>query len=107
MKALPVQVCRACGGTLFMEAALHSFPDEASAARRGQPDSISVIPLSILICLCGTPLRPQVGGLHTGQIQAELDRFFASFDSLQAYRTSHADHARSCDKLTAKPTTQR
>jgi hypothetical protein len=76
--------CLACGGEWFREASHFAFfPVESLGSfwdtwpvLTGQD---SYIPMTVLVCLCGTPLDPEIVGLRGGRTpNRELNRFLES-----------------------------
>jgi nucleoid DNA-binding protein len=72
--------CLACGGEWFREADYYAFLSEESWPTwpnlTGQD---SIIQMTVCVCLCGTPLDPEIGGLRGGRTpNRELDRFLKS-----------------------------
>jgi nucleoid DNA-binding protein len=87
-----VKTCLACQGTWFREVTLHDF---ASWQEGGELEQISRMPMTILICLCGTPFRPPIGGVRGGRTpNHELWAFLNHFDSAERYQKSCHDLAR-------------
>jgi len=79
-KPLPIKFCRACGGTWFREQTFYEF-----LPQKVQPASL--MPMYLLICLCGTPLRLQLGGVRAGFTpNIELARLFRSMDCAERYQ---------------------
>jgi nucleoid DNA-binding protein len=72
---IPLQTCPACGSTWFREATFHQWP-ESSAAR-----SLTMMPQTMLVCFCGTPAAPRLGGIRGGRTpNKEVNEFVRSLD---------------------------
>ncbi len=69
-REFPLNTCLACGGSWFREADFYEFSAEESS------EPITGGAKSLRVCLCGTPLAPDIGA-ETGS--QELKRFMASF----------------------------
>ena len=82
MKKLPLKTCEACGGTWFREVNLDRFRpwNEGSAWGFEDPRAcITGMPMTVVVCLCGTPFRPRVGGVRGGHTpNVEINQFFES-----------------------------
>jgi hypothetical protein len=77
----PVKSCRVCGGTWFQEVVVQEFKPSGV---RGVPAPISHMPLTLLVCLCGTPFRPTLGGVRGGRTPiGEIVSFFDSFANVE------------------------
>jgi nucleoid DNA-binding protein len=96
--APPIAACLACGGTYFREATFHEFLPETleylTLAWDCEPGQISRMPMTILICLCGSPLRPRLSGMRWGYTpNRELGQFFESVDCAERYERLRHDPA--------------
>lgn len=79
MRALPKVTCQHCGSTWFREVPLDQFATLEST------EPTSVMGLSVLVCLCGTPARPNLGGLRGGRTpNVEISTFMNNFESTAA-----------------------
>ncbi len=94
MKQLPIKTCPYCGGTWFREVPLDRYlpPDQQDLTRAwGSPTgAIGRMPMTVLVCLCGEPFRPPIGGIRGGHTpNAELSGFFKSLglvDRVEGFR---------------------
>jgi len=90
IREIPLKTCPACGGDWFREADYYEFFREESVGSSWPtwPDLVGQIspgPMSLAVCLCGTPLKPEIGGVRGGRTaNLELAKLL---DSLQ---TCHA-----------------
>jgi hypothetical protein len=50
-RSIPFQTCPACGSTWFREATFHQWPAASSAGAM----PMTLMPQTMLVCLCGTP----------------------------------------------------
>ena len=89
---LPVRVCPACQGIWFREATLNAFGRGPYGAA---PEPVSRMPMTVLICLCGTPFRPPIGGLRGGRTpNLELSQFLQNLNRAEGYQKSCHDLSR-------------
>jgi hypothetical protein len=68
-KQPPLMTCLACRGTWFRQADYYQFLPEESIGGYWTtgPDLVgknSIIPMTIAVCLCGTPQTPNIGGVR-------------------------------------------
>jgi hypothetical protein len=63
----------------------------------GEP--ASKMRLAVLGCLCGMPVRPNIGGVRGGTAQQEIREFMDNFQSTTAQLPTHADVARLVGKI--------
>jgi hypothetical protein len=85
VKRLPITVCPACGGTWFREVTLNEFlPQEMEWVTLSwgcELGRINRMPMTVLICFCGTVLRPRIGSIRGGRTPNwEITQFFKSFN---------------------------
>jgi nucleoid DNA-binding protein len=120
MREIPLKACPACGGNWFREADYYRFLREESL--RGRPTwpdlvgQISLSPMPLLVCLCGAPLSPSIGGVRGGltpnlelaQLLVGLENCLAWLkvrhdgDSLLAAVEAHLAKAESIQVLTGQ-----
>jgi hypothetical protein len=78
---IPITACAACGGTWFREKTFYAFVPERqellTLAWECEPGRVSRMPMTILVCLCGTRLRPRMGGLRGGYTPTRSWRSFS------------------------------
>ena len=87
-----LRTCPACQGTWFREATLYEFGRGPYGA---EPEQVSHMPMTVLICLCGTPLRPLVGGVRGGRTpNRELLQFRGNLERAERYRESRHNLSR-------------
>jgi nucleoid DNA-binding protein len=96
MREMPLNICPACGGDWFREADYYEvFREESVRPSWPPPDlvgQISMGPMTLLVCLCGTPLKPSIGGLRGGRTpNVELLKLFDSLRKSQACLQDHHD----------------
>jgi len=96
MREIPLNICSACGGNWFREVDCYQFLREESVGSScaSWPDLVGRIspgPMTLLICLCGTPLAPLIGGVRGGRTpNLELVQFLDSLkDSLEWLKHHH------------------
>jgi nucleoid DNA-binding protein len=83
-REIPLATCGACGSTWFRASDFYAFKPEQFLGPfwKGWPLLVgqdSMAPMTILICLCGTPLDPSIGGLQGGHTPLrELSEFLES-----------------------------
>ena len=56
----PLQRCQACGSSWFREIEVQQYSEIYADYRLSAP-------AWILVCLCGTPVRPNLGGVRAGR----------------------------------------
>jgi hypothetical protein len=93
----PLKACPACGGDWFRELNYHEFLREETLGYSWEtwPDlagQLSRGTMTLLVCLCGSPLTPQIGGVRGGHLfNMELLALLASLrkvlDRLEHLRT--------------------
>jgi nucleoid DNA-binding protein len=84
MKQLPIKTCPACGGSWFREATLHVYWSKGNPYMTLEAYRANVMPMTVLICLCGTPFRQPLGGIRGGRTpNAEITKFMRSFDAVE------------------------
>jgi hypothetical protein len=60
--------CLACGGEWFRDVSYHAFlPEESWPIWPDLTGHASHMPMTVCVCLCGTPLNPEIGGLRGGK----------------------------------------
>jgi hypothetical protein len=83
----PLRICQACGGNWFRAASFYEFQREELVGIWRTPDlvgRISPSPMTIGVCLCGSPWSPSIGGVHGGHTpNAELNKFMSSLEQAQ------------------------
>src|SRR5579864_8158065 len=90
MREIPLKTCPACGGDWFREADFAAFiPEERlGGSWPTWPDMVGLIDESStrqLVCLCGRPMSPNIGGLRGGRTpNFELTQFLESLKNGQA-----------------------
>lgn len=82
--------CSACGGQWFREATFYGFlREEYLRIWEGFPDLVgqaTLVPMTVGVCLCGTPLTPLIGGLRGGWTpNRELNRFLRALLADEEY----------------------
>jgi nucleoid DNA-binding protein len=83
-REIPLATCAACGSTWFRASDFYAFKPEQFLGPfwEGWPYLVgqdSMAPMTILICLCGTPLDPIISGMHGGYTpRKELSEFLES-----------------------------
>jgi nucleoid DNA-binding protein len=95
-KTLPTKTCLACGGTWFREVILNQYPPEdqerltLASGREVRP--ISMMPMTVAVCLCGTPFRPPIGGVRGGHTpNRAINQFHESFACVEQYQSFRQD----------------
>ena len=88
---LPVKRCAECGGTWFrvIDVSLYASDEPRMTAVnwRGESEQISRMPMRVLVCLCGAPLPPRLGGMRGGRTpNAELSSLFHSLSAAERRR---------------------
>ena len=96
MREMPLNICPACGGEWFREAEYYEFFREESVRSSWPPPDllgqISMGPMALLVCLCGTPLKSSIAGVRGGRTpNVELLKLFDSLDKSQACLKDHHD----------------
>src|SRR5436305_6238598 len=77
----PLNICPACGGDWFRQADYYQFRREETLGSSWEtwPDlveQLSIGPMGLLICLCGSPLRSSIGGVRGGRTpNSEVSQF--------------------------------
>jgi hypothetical protein len=86
MRHLPKLKCQHCGSTWFREAPLEQFETLESDKPKSR------MRLSVLICLCGAPVPPKLGGVRGGRTaNLEISAFMNNFDSTVAKMPARED----------------
>ena len=107
MKHLPINTCPACGGSWFREVTLHMRWKRKDLFLLPVLSDASSMPMTVLVCLCGTPLRPQLGGVRGGHTpNAEINDFFRSFDKVEGRQRLREDHT-AIERLVSEELTQK
>ena len=76
-KRIPLRTCPACGSSWFCK----SSPERYSCTG----EQISKVHVELLVCLCGTPLEPEFGGVApSATVARELDALEGSFQAAAA-----------------------
>jgi Bacterial DNA-binding protein len=76
-KQIPLNICPACGSTWFREITIDMY----SCAK----ELISKVHMQVLVCLCGTPFEPNIGGVPPSPTaEYELWAFWQSFAKAEA-----------------------
>jgi hypothetical protein len=79
-RTIPFQACLACGSTWFREATFHQWPTTSSAGG----ELMTMMPMTMLVCLCGTPVPPSWGGIRGGRTRnVEMAQFHDSLDQVK------------------------
>src|SRR5450432_3841887 len=96
VRELPIKTCLACGGTWFREVILDQFQTEDKediTLRWGyEGGRISTLPMTVLVCLCGTPFCPPIGGVRGGNTpNLEILRFNDSFERVEKVQRFRKD----------------
>jgi hypothetical protein len=92
-RAIPLKICSACGGSWFREADFYKFRREETVGLiwLGWPklklvgqDSLGA--MTLLVCLCGSPLRPSISGLKDGgrELKSNLAQLLENLESCHA-----------------------
>jgi nucleoid DNA-binding protein len=95
-RGFPLATCSACGGDWFREATYYAFLSEKGLyIWPGWPDLVgqdSLAPMTVGICLCGTPLDPSIRGVRAGPTPAmELSRFLGDLETAKKSRQDRYD----------------
>jgi hypothetical protein len=95
-RELPLARCLACDGYWFREADFYRFRREEYLGRFWDtwPEltgRLSTAPMTLLVCLCGSPLRPNLGGVRGGHTpNFEVGRLFSGLKAAhRAIRQRH------------------
>jgi nucleoid DNA-binding protein len=97
MREIPLNICLACGGNWFREVDCYRFLREESVGSfwPGWPDLVGRIspgPMTLLVCLCGTPLAPSIGGVRGGRTpNVELLQFLDSLEQCREWLVHQHD----------------
>jgi nucleoid DNA-binding protein len=97
MREIPLNTCRTCGGDWFREADYYEFLREESVGPFWPtwPDLVGQIspgPMTLLVCLCGAPLTPSIGGVRGGRTpNLELAHLLDSLKNCYARLKDHHD----------------
>jgi nucleoid DNA-binding protein len=97
MREIPLKTCPACGGDWFREADYYRFlrEERVNSICPTWPNMVgqlSMAPMTLLVCLCGTPLRPEIGGVRGGYTSnRELMQFLGGLENSHAWLTDHYD----------------
>ena len=96
----PWNVFPVCGGDWFREADPYEFLREVTLGSmwptwRALVGQLSIQPMTLLVCLCGSPLAPRIGGVPGGhtfnsELAALLDSFSKVLDRLEDLRTGRS-----------------
>ena len=79
-RSFPFQTCLACGSTWFREATFHQWPAASSAGVM----PMTLMPQTMLVCLCGTPVAPRFAGVHGGKTaNVEVVQFHQSLERVK------------------------
>src|SRR5712691_11143028 len=90
----PLNTCRTCGGDWFREAEYYEFRREESLGPYWPTGAdlvgrISIGPKPLLICLCGSPRTPSIGGIRGGHTpNAELRNSWRTASGLSSICTA-------------------
>ena len=86
-------VCDRCGSTHFAAVSYFQYAvGHYSSAPGGDLHQIGDMPQTILVCICGEPKSPNIGGVRGGRTAtAEIGSFLDSLHKAQAYRGSAAE----------------
>ena len=89
---LQITVCPACGGKWFREATVHTYAADSSVlsplSSDCEPARIGKMPMTVLICLCGTPLCMRPMGERGGTAKAELAQYSRTADCVKRHEDS-------------------
>jgi nucleoid DNA-binding protein len=78
-RSIPLQTCAACGSTWFREATFYQRQDSSA----GETPTTLMLQ-TILVCLCGAPVPPRLGGGRGGWTpNLELSQFLKSLKRAQ------------------------
>jgi nucleoid DNA-binding protein len=96
MRKIPLNICQDCGGDWFREADYYEFlREESLSSWPTWPDLVGQInrgPMTLLVCLCGTPRAPSIGGVRGGRTpNVELAHLVDSLQNCQAWLKDHHD----------------
>jgi nucleoid DNA-binding protein len=97
MRKMLLNTCPACGGDWFREADYYRFLREESLGFfwptwPNLVGQLSPPPMPLLICLCGTPLRPSIAGVRRGRtLTLELVQLLDSLQNCHARLKIHHD----------------
>jgi nucleoid DNA-binding protein len=79
-RSIPLRTCLACGSTWFREATFHQWPAASSAGAM----PMTLMPQTMLVCLCGTPVQPSWGGIRGGRTaNVESAQFYDSLERVK------------------------
>ena len=82
-RSIPFQTCLACGSTWFREATFHQWPAASSV---GAMPMTPIMPQTMLVCLCGTPVPPSWGGVRGGKTaNVEMAQFHEASNGLRTF----------------------
>jgi hypothetical protein len=102
-----LNVCPACGGDWFREVNYYEFLREETLASiwptwPALVGQLSKGIMTLLVCLCGSPLAPRIGGVRGGTFNTELIALLASLpkvlDRLEDLRTGRSVFAGLADQ---------
>jgi hypothetical protein len=86
-------VCDKCGSTHFTAVSYFQYAvGHYSSAPGGDLHQIGEMPQTILVCICGEPKTPNIGGVRGGRTASgEIKGFLDSLKGAQAYRARLAE----------------
>src|ERR1041385_2180848 len=92
-RELPVRKCPACGGEFFRDVTLHQWlkPEAQGLVRCDPSGRLDSMAPALLLCLCGTPQKWQIGGGRGGRTpNVEIGQFLESMKAgIQAAKERH------------------
>ena len=97
MRDMPLNTCPTCGGNWFREADYYEFLREESLGLSWPtwPElvgQISMAPMPLLVCLCGAPRYPSLGGIRGGRTSnLQLVQLLNSLKNCHARLKDHHD----------------
>jgi hypothetical protein len=76
-KQFPLKICAACGSDWFRKMSINRYSCAEKPISRGQ--------MEVLVCICGTPFEPNIGGVPPSPTaEYELSAFWQSFAQAEA-----------------------